>query len=148
MRRKRILSTRKCLRHRADSGQTPKKSPTSETFFNRLVGHSNKSRILFCGVETQALIDSRPNFTTVSGEFYRTLLPRPKLLPLATFNLKVQCAGGNNLSYTGCIEAVIEVPFLPNIELAIPVLVVPATEYSSQVPIVIGTNMIRECRKL
>ena len=31
---------------------------------------------------------------------------------------------------------------------AIPVLVVPATEYSSQVLFVIGTNVIRECRKL
>ena len=41
-----------------------------------------------------------------------------------------------------------EVPFLPNRELAISVLVVPATEYSSHVSIVIGTNVIRECRKL
>ena len=113
-----------------------------------MVGHSNESSILFCGVETQALIDSGSNITTVSDEFYRALLPRPKLLSLDSFNLKVQCAGGNNLSYTGCIEAVMEVPFLPNTELAIPVLVVPATEYSSQVPIVIGTNVIRECRKL
>ena len=33
-------------------------------------------------------------------------------------------------------------------ELAIPVPVVPTTEYIPQVPIVIGTNVIRECRKL
>ena len=33
-------------------------------------------------------------------------------------------------------------------ELAIHVLVVQATEYSLQVPILIGTNVIRECRKL
>ena len=41
-----------------------------------------------------------------------------------------------------------KVPFLPNMEHAIPVLVIPTTEYSLQVPIVIGTNMIRDCRKL
>ena len=51
-------------------------------------------------------------------------------------------------SYKRCIEAVIEVRFLYSMELAMHVLVVPATEYSSQVPIVIGTNVIRKCGKL
>ena len=59
--------------------------------------------------------------TTVSEEFYETLSPKPKLSSLTDFNLCIQGAGGNNLSYSGYIEAVIQVPFIEHTDIDIQV---------------------------
>ena len=86
--------------------------------------------------------------TTVSEEFYETLSPKPKLSSLTDFNLSIQGAGGNNLPYSGYIEAVIQVPFIEGTDIDVPVLVVPTTEYNLKVPVVIGTNVIKQCRNM
>ena len=49
---------------------------------------------------------------------------------------------GKELPYTGHIEATIEMSFYPAV-VNVPVLVVPTTKYNLQVPIIIGTNVIR-----
>ena len=54
--------------------------------------------------------------------------------------------GGNQLPYLGYIEADIQVSFLPNCDIQVPVLVVPVTEYGLRVPVVVGTNVIRLSR--
>ena len=61
-------------------------------------------------------------------------------------NLDVQEAGGNRLPYIGYIEADIQVSFLPNCHIQLPVLVVHVTEYGLLVPVVKGTNVIGLCR--
>ena len=86
--------------------------------------------------------------TTVSEEFYETLSPKPKLSSLTDFNLSIQGAGGNNLPYSGYIEAVIQVPFIEGTDIDVPVLVVPTTEFNLKVPVVIGTNVIKQCRNM
>ena len=103
---------------------------------------------MFCGIETSALVDSGSNITTVCEEFYQSLSHRPELKSLSDFDLEVECAGGNMLPYTGYIEASLQVPFLPHSDIEVPVLVVPTTEYSLKVPVVIGTNVIRQCRNM
>ncbi|MEW8548544.1 MAG: reverse transcriptase family protein, partial [Candidatus Thiodiazotropha sp.] len=94
------------------------------------------------------MIDSGSNITTVCEEFYQSLPHKPVLKSLNDFDLEVECAGGNKLPYTGYIEATLQVHFLPHSEIEVPVLVVPTTEYSLKVPVVIGTNVIRQCRNM
>lgn len=80
--------------------------------------------------------------TTVSEGFYKTLAPLPKLKPMEDFQLVLQGPDGKELPYIGYIEATIEMSFYPAV-VNVPVLVVPTTKYNLQVPIIIGTNVIR-----
>ena len=41
----------------------------------------------------------------------------------------------------------LEVPFLPNDAIQVPVVVVPTTEYGRQVPVIVGTNAKNKCRE-
>ena len=109
---------------------------------DRLIGHSNELSITINGTETYALIDSGSSITTISEDLYKSLLPIPELRPLT--DLKVEVAGGYTLPYSGYIECAIGVPFLEK-EIYIPALIVPTTDYSLKVPVVVGTNVIREC---
>ena len=86
--------------------------------------------------------------TTVLEEFYETLSSKPKLSSLTDFNLSIQGAGGNNLPYSGYTEAVIQVPFIEETNIDIPVLVVHTTEYNLTLPVVIGTNVIKQCKNM
>ena len=100
------------------------------------------------GIEACALVDSGSMVTTISEDFYQSLTPLPTLLSLDDFNLSVQAAGGHTLPYSGYIECILQVPFLGNQNIEVPLLVVPSTEYTLKVPIVIGTNVIKYCRNL
>ena len=113
----------------------------------RLIGHHNESTILFCGIETNALVDSGSQVTTVTEEYYRAMNPRPILYTIEDLNLDLYAAGGNKIPLLGAIEATLEVPFLPNHEIQVPVVVVPTTEYGRQLPVIVGTNAINKCRE-
>ena len=78
-------------------------------------------------------------------EFYRTLDPSPPVVPIEDFNLVVQGPDGRELDYLCCIAATVEVPFQTT-PIHTLVLVVPNTQYNSQVPLIIGTNVIREAK--
>ena len=104
-----------------------------KNIFQRLIGHSNESRVTFCGIDANALVDSGSQITTITEEFYNSLSPRPHLWSLEELdlNLKVQGAGGHDIPYIGCILADVKVPFMPNCTIKVGVLVVPATDYGS-----------------
>ena len=61
--------------------------------------------------------------------------------------MDLYAAGGNKIPVLGAIEATLEVPFLPNDAIQVPVVVVPTTEYGRQVPVIVGTNAINKCRE-
>ncbi|MEW8545548.1 MAG: retropepsin-like aspartic protease, partial [Candidatus Thiodiazotropha sp.] len=97
-------------------------------------------------METYALIDSGSMITTISEDFYNSLRPLPDLNSLSKLDdFSVEGAGGHNLPYCGYIECTVEVPFLAGQSFEVPVLVVPTTQYGLRVPVVIGTNIIRQC---
>ena len=73
---------------------------------------------------------------------------KPELLSLDTFQLKVGAAGGALLPYCGYVGSEIKIPFLQPRTMYVPVLVVSDMQYSGQVPVIIGTNIIRACRNL
>ncbi|XP_062610021.1 uncharacterized protein LOC134271821 [Saccostrea cucullata] len=108
-----------------------------------LVGESNESDIIVNGLRTKALIDSGSMITCISEEFFKHLNPRPELHDLSEFELNVQSANGSALPYSGYAEIDICVPFFGEFTYTIPVLVVPQTNYSRQVPMILGTNFIR-----
>ena len=74
------------------------------------------------------------------------MTPKPTIYPITDFDLKVEGAGGQSIPYIGCIECSIGVPFLDYKEITIPALVVPTTQYGLKVPVIVGTNAIRECK--
>lgn len=113
---------------------------------NRLVGDSNVSSVTVSGVETSGLIDTGSMITSISEKFYQSLQPLPVLHDITEFGLSVESATGAHLPYKGYIEADISVPFLVDVSFCIPLLVVPTTSYNSNVPIIVGTNLIRLCK--
>ena len=64
--------------------------------------------------------------------------PKPDL----EFGLRIQGAGGNSIPYSGCILCDIRAPFTGQDVIETGALIVPTTEYSLEVPVIIGTNAI------
>ena len=117
------------------SKESPKKS-----FLSNLLGSANESTVIFYGTETTALIDSGSMVTTVSEDYLQSLHPTPTLYDLD--NLILKGPDGKSLPYLGYIEATVRAEFLCDKEIVVPALVVPSTAYHSEVPVVIGTNVI------
>lgn len=115
---------------------------------SKLVGHCNEGVVTICGMSTTGLIDSGSMVTCCSESFYDSLSPKPVLHSITDFQLSVYSAGGNQLPYMGYIEADVSLPFLSHHPVCVPVLVIPTTEYSQTVPIIVGTNVIRLCRDM
>ena len=81
-----------------------------QTIVSGLVDKANESKVLFCGMEVTALVDSGPQVTTVSGEFYNELNPAPLIIPEPELDHKGP--DGRSLSYIHCIAATIPVGFM------------------------------------
>ena len=98
-----------------------------------MIGSSNEGIIKINGQECQALIDSESLVTTISETGYGNLPAdvKPELYSLDTLGLQVSVADGSSLKYLGYIECSFVVPFLSAIEISVPVLVVPDTEFNS-----------------
>ena len=109
----------------------------------RLVGDSNESNIIFCGKMATALIDSGSQVTTVSEIFYKSLHDKPDLLNLSDFDLTITGPDGRSRPYLGLIEVTIKADFMHGKAVEVLTLVMPNTEYNRQVPVIVGTNVIR-----
>ena len=79
--------------------------------------------------------------STVSQEFFETIIPRLQSVDIKELNLSIQGADGNDLPYNDCIWAPVEVPFC-DIPICVLVLVVPTTRFKHNVPVIVGTNAI------
>ena len=112
----------------------------------RIVGSANESIIFINGVKTSGLIDTGSMVTSISETFYKNMNPQPQLHAITEFGLSVQSANGTDLPFKGYIEAEFSAPILSDCVLNIPLLVVSDTEYNSQVPAIVGTNVIRLCK--
>ena len=125
-------------------------SPKKEDLFTRMVGHSNDCLLFICGQETKALVDTGSMVTCISETFYDSLEPKPELRALEDFKLNVYGAGGNTLPFTGYIEAELMIPFLGHNPLYVPVLVSQSSSDNkgSEIPVIIGTNVIRNCKEM
>ncbi|XP_048250935.1 uncharacterized protein LOC125378965 [Haliotis rufescens] len=83
--------------------------------------------------------------TTISENFYRAYLPHLPLHQISSL-LEVHGAGGAKLPYLGYVEATIAIPpdFMGQVvEVPALILVVPTTDFTSKVPLILGTNVLR-----
>ena len=108
-----------------------------------LVGKGTETSVLIQGVETTALLDTGATISTVSQSFHRQHLSHLPIHELQDF-INIECADGESLPYNGYIQADIFAPNVTDEEHPLPclLLVVPDTKYNSQVPVLVGTNIL------
>lgn len=95
------------------------------------------------GRETPALLDTGSTVSTICRSFYdEHFKGEYDLNPLDRI-LNIECAGGEILPYDGFIEISLTVPELYSEEQDVLLLVVPDTQYSARVPVVLGTNTLQ-----
>ena len=111
-----------------------------------MIGSVNESYIFINGQKCTALIDAGSVVTTICEEFYNSMNPRPELRNMSDFELNIAGASGSSIPYLGYIEAQVSMFDIDNDPLTVPVLVVPTTRFSGQVPIIVGTNIIAAFR--
>jgi len=70
------------------------------------------------------------------------------LCPLDNIILDIEGATGHTLPYDGYIEAKLQIPGLNNMDQDTLLLVVPDTNFNSNVPVIIGTNIIQPLQTL
>ena len=69
-------------------------------------------------------------------------------MSLGDLDIHIEGAGGHKIPYIGIIMVKIGAPFLGEEEVEVLALVVPTTRYSLNVPVIVGTNAIRDCKAL
>lgn len=116
-----------------------------------LIGDVTETSVYVGGIETTALLDTGSCISSLGNSFYQEHLSHLPLKPISDL-LKVECADGQNLPYTGYIETNITCPGIPKCsEQCCLLLIVPDTNYNLKVPLLIGTNILNElindCKK-
>ena len=108
-----------------------------------VVGKANECEVVVGGDRCMSLVDSGSMITSVGEDFYKEHLK--DRFPLQELNnlLQVEGAGGHVFEYRGFIEVDIVVPDHGDSPLWVPVLVAPTTAYNQRIPMIIGTNVLR-----
>ena len=98
------------------------------------------------GTLCRALLDTDSTISTVSQRFAELYLADVEIQPLNKL-LTIECANGQSLPYIGFVEIDLELDVPSDVALSEPLsvmmLVVPTTPYGSQVPVLLGTNVLR-----
>ncbi len=105
------------------------------------MGSANETKIVLGGKDCAALLDTGSTVSTISSSFYHENFAEITLQPLDEI-LHIECAGGSLLPYAGFIETSVQVPELGGGETEFLMLVVPDTQYSEKIPVVLGTNVL------
>lgn len=113
-----------------------------------LIGAANEFVAAVNGRVCLALLDTGSQITSLSELFYKKHLP-DCVIHLAESLLRVVGTAGQNVPFLGYVD--VEVEF-PEEEaglcgcVQVLVLVVPDNAYNQRVPLVIGTNIVKECK--
>ena len=108
-----------------------------------MIGGANESEVVIGGEKCLALVDSGSMVTSVGEDFYHRHLQDKYPLQELSDLLYVEGAGGHMLEYRGYLEVDIAVPGHGDSPLWVPVLVASSTTYNQRVPMIIGTNVLR-----
>lgn len=109
-----------------------------EQILDKVVGHTNIACIKINGIQSSALIDSGSQISTITEDFYNSLENKS----MDNFDLECKNASGGTIPYKDYIHANIETEFTSQ-PVSTVLLVVPL---HGTVPILLGTNVIREVR--
>ena len=114
----------------------------------KIFGEVNEANLEINNVSTRALLDTGSCVSILSKSFYDQHLSHIEIKPLDKI-LHIECADGNALPYLGYIEvSITKVEGIPELtSLACIFLVVPETNYNSETPILLGTNILNELRE-
>ena len=96
--------------------------------------------MLVNGKLTHALLDTGSQITTISVSLAREC--NCEILPLEHL-ITVRTAGGNELPYLGFSEIILDLVPLGGLSVNVPALVVDDDKCDSQVPVVVGTNVLQ-----
>ena len=112
---------------------------------NDIIGDSNQAEININGISTKVLLDTGSQISSVSESFYRKYLQSTTPLENLDEIINIECADGNKLPYLGIIACSFTVPGIKGIDQHDGIfLVTPDTEFSSKVPVLIGTNILQQ----
>ena len=118
----------------------------------KLVGTSNETDIEIGGHECRALLDTGSCVSIISESYWRDNMgDQHPLNPIQDF-IHIECADGKPLPYLGYIstEVRISTGIPKSSSVTCLLLVTPDTKYASQVPVILGTNImgefLRECK--
>ena len=95
-----------------------------------------------------ALLDTGSQITSISESFYNKHLSDCRIHPVESL-LRVVGAAGQDVPFLGYVDVEVEFPVEEAglcSRLQALVLVVPDNAYNQRVPLVIGTNIVRECK--
>lgn len=108
-----------------------------------MFGKPTETEIILEGKRITALLDTGSTVSTISKSFYTKELSH--FIEMRHLNqiLDIECAGGTQLPYEGYIEADIKTPGNSNMETRNIMLIVPDTQYSQHIPVLLGTNVLQ-----
>ena len=110
-----------------------------------LVGHSNKAPVIVDGQEMTALIDLGAQVSRISSQFCRDLVLQ--IQPLGQL-LEQEETGGSTIPYLGFLEANLKIPGIKTYNEDVLLLVIPSTNYSETVPVVVGSKIMDRAMSL
>lgn len=102
-----------------------------------MTGESNEVQVILNGERMNALLDSGSMITTLSEKKYKSLLDKPELRELSALGLQISVADGSILQYKGFIECTMK---LLDLELFVPIVIVPETEFNKNCPVIYCFN--------
>jgi hypothetical protein len=108
-----------------------------------LVGNISKVEVTLGCQDCSALLDSGSTVSTISEHFYNTYLKDHELISIDDL-LEVTGAGDNKLPYLGYIASELAVPCISSSPKHFLFLVIPDTNFTQSVPILLGTNVITQ----
>lgn len=114
--------------------QSPKVIP------DNLIGSPNEAQIILNDQTCTALLDTGSTVSTVSQSLFETL-ENVTLNPLQNI-INIEGVTGHLLPYNGYIDVGLNIPMLGITNGQCLFLVVPDTQYTAQVPVIIGTNIL------
>ena len=109
-----------------------------------LLGESNEAMVSVGGKMFPALLDTGSTFSTISQDGF-DFLDQQVLYPIEDV-LRIECADGKLLPYLGYIEVAVDVPGCEAETENVLLLVVPNTPYNTNVPVLLGTNVLKLMR--
>lgn len=110
-----------------------------------MIGGRYEAYVYLNDVKCPCLIDTGAQVTIVSDSFHRDHLSHLPIEPLANI-LTTEGAGGHQIKYTGYV--MMDVSFPEELDASkgcypTPVLVSPETVYTKEIPLILGTNILR-----
>ena len=131
--------------HSITIGKLSQYTVSKPSLLDTMVGRATESIVYVNKIKCMSLPDSGSMVFTISVATLKSVHPPPDIKTLDEFTLSVKVAEDSPLPYLGYVEVSISVTFQSDNMMVI-LLVVPETDYSKYVSVVIGTHILRSIK--